>query len=623
MTEPGRRLGKYDRLAEIGRGATGIIYRARDTATGRTIALKVVALSRLAAGNDAALDRFRRDSRMAARLSHPNIAAVLASGEHAGTAFMAMDWVDARPLDRILAEDGGLTVTRSLSILRQLLSALDHAHRAGLVHGTLEPADVLVDAGGTVTVTGFGGAAIAAPTAGVADDLNAAGAVLARLLDGHSLPPAVAALLAGAPAGQRFATAAAFAKAVGEALAPPAPLRRKSLPSIAALATVALASAAAGAVWYGYGDRSAIVPPPSAKPEPAAVLPLPAPSDPPATMQPPPQEPAPQEPAPQEPTPDRQASDPEVGPPEATTPPDPVPTGPSPAEPNTTEPNLFELPPELHPSEAPPDEAPPAIEPSPVIEPPTEPPIDPPIESLPSSNDAAAEPEPLTAPLGTIAEPAALRAELQAIRCAILDVVERDGRLLVTGTATSESIRPQIQALLVQHAGNQPHGTELRIASPYLCDPLALVEPLRAANAAAPAPLSIHLLPTDATLRGGEDLVVELAAPDFPIHVQVDYYTADGNVVHLLPNPLETSGRIEGGARRRLGDRSAGGRFWTAGPPFGNELIVVVAGAAPLFAVPRPEIEPAGSYLPDLKRALADAGAPALAAARFITTQPP
>jgi hypothetical protein len=119
-----------------------------------------------------------------------------------------------------------------------------------------------------------------------------------------------------------------------------------------------------------------------------------------------------------------------------------------------------------------------------------------------------------------------------------------------------------------------------------------------------------------------------VAAPDFPAHLQVDYYTMDGTVIHLLPNPLETSSQVEAHVLRRLGDRVAGGRYWSIGPPFGHELIVVIASSSPLFTAPRPEAEPATNYLPDLQRALEAAATdpeavPPVAAARFIVTSAP
>lgn len=521
MTHGAGKLGKYDLLGEIGRGATGVVHRAHDPATGRTVALKTIALAKV---GDAALDRFRRDARAAARLSHPNIVAIHASGEHGGMAFVAMDFVEARPLDCLLASGERPSDEHALSVMAQLLAALDHAHKAGLTHGTLGPADVLIDANGAVKVTGFGSGGLAAPDAGPADDLKAARAILATLLQDHPPSPALADLLT-----TDFSTAAGFAQAIA-AIRPPIgeATRPRNRAPLFITASLALA-AATGALWYGLAE-----PPPVPAPQPS-------PTDA-AVPEPPTPAPAPIE----------QKAEPT---------PQPVP-------------------------------APPPPEPEPEA-----PPVSPALTTL--------------------------RTAIQNIRCAALNLAEDEGRLTITGTATSESIRPQLQAILDRHAPGQPHRIDLRLASPALCEPLTLVESLRAANTTATAPLTIRPASPDAAYLGGQELVFDVTAPDFPAHLQVDYYTADGNVVHLLPNPLETSGQTEAGALRRLGDRTAGGRFWTIGPPFGNELIVVVASASPLFPTPRPEAEAAAAYLPELKRALDGAGASALAAALFIATAAP
>ncbi|MBP2315748.1 protein kinase domain-containing protein [Azospirillum soli] len=519
VTHGTRKLGKYDLLGEIGRGATGVVHRAYDPATGRTVALKTIPLANI---GDAALDRFRGDARAAARLSHPNIIAIQASGEHGGTAFVAMDCVEARPLDRILESGEPPSSDQALSILAQLLAALDHAHRAGLTHGTLGLADVLIDANGTIKVTGFGSGGLVAPDAGPADDIKAARAILATLVRGEAPSPAVTALLT-----TDFPTAATFAEAVAEIRNAAAPrVKSRSRAPLFITASLALA-AAAGALGYALSEP---LPPPSQASSPEAPIV-------PAAPEPPPSPPSVEE------EPERQAK-----------------AAPEPEEP-------------------PPPPAAPAL--------------------------------------------ADLRKSLQDIRCAVLTLAEDDGRITVTGTATSESIRPQLHAILDQHTQGQPHRIDLRLASPALCEPLTLIEASRTANGMAPAPLKISLAASDAIYRGGQELVFDVTAPDFPAHLQVDYYTADGNVVHLLPNPLETSGLTDPRALRRLGDRAAGGRFWTIGPPFGNELIVVVASASPLFSTPRPEAEAASAYLPELKRALDASGPQTLATARFIATTAP
>ena len=219
----------------------------------------------------------------------------------------------------------------------------------------------------------------------------------------------------------------------------------------------------------------------------------------------------------------------------------------------------------------------------------------------------------------------ALRAALSEFHCAELDVaIGKDQRVAISGMSAGDT-NPDSLVLLAQEyvVGHRP-AVDIERASPALCEPLTLIGSLRTANASAPVPLTIRFKPPEETLlKGGQDLVFDITAPDFPAHLQVDYFTSDGNVIHLLPNPLETGSRVVSGAVRRLGERGGGGRFWTIGPPFGHELITVIASPAPLFASPRPEAESVASYLPALKQALDGAAPATLATARFLKTRAP
>lgn len=219
----------------------------------------------------------------------------------------------------------------------------------------------------------------------------------------------------------------------------------------------------------------------------------------------------------------------------------------------------------------------------------------------------------------------ALRAALSEFHCAELDVaVGKDQRLAISGLSAGNTDLDSLALLAQDFFAGQRAAVEVERASPALCEPLTLIGAFRTANAAAATPLAIRFkAPGAVPFKGGQELVFDVAAPDFPVHLQVDYFTSDGNVIHLLPNPLETSSRVDSGAVRRLGERGGGGRFWTIGPPFGHELLIVIASPAPLFASPRPEAETAASYLPILKQALDGAAPGTLATARFLKTKAP
>ncbi len=219
----------------------------------------------------------------------------------------------------------------------------------------------------------------------------------------------------------------------------------------------------------------------------------------------------------------------------------------------------------------------------------------------------------------------ALRAALSEFHCAELNVaVGKDLKLAISGLSAGDTDPDSLALLAQDFFAGQRASVDVERAPPALCEPLTLIGAFRTANAASATPLAIRFTTPDAApFKGGQELVFDVSAPDYPAYLQVDYFTSDGNVIHLLPNPLETSGRVDSGAVRRLGERGGGGRSWTIGPPFGHELIIVIASPAPLFVSPRPEAETAASYLPVLKQALDGAASGTLATARFLKTKAP
>lgn len=145
----------------IGRGGMGIVYRARNVALDRTRAIKVIAPELSA--DPAYAGRFRRESRLAASVEHPNVVPVHGAGEDDGLLFIVMRLVDGVDLHR-LVQDGPLPPSRAVPILRATADALDAAHRAGLVPRDVKPANVLIESrsgGEHVFLTDFG---IAKPT---------------------------------------------------------------------------------------------------------------------------------------------------------------------------------------------------------------------------------------------------------------------------------------------------------------------------------------------------------------------------------------------------------------------------------------------------------------------------
>jgi serine/threonine-protein kinase len=208
MNHP-ERLGKYPITGVLGQGAMGVVYMAHDPVIDRPVAIKTIQRSLLgddASGQDMAA-RFRNEAKAVGRLVHPGIVSIYEYGEDTDTAYIAMEYVEGRSLDHVLRANPMLPESEVLSIMEQLLDALDTAHRHGVWHRDIKPANLLLTPTGQVKLTDFGVARIAnmaltrvaaaigtpgymAPEQYMRDDINhkvdvfAAGVLLYRLLAG-------------------------------------------------------------------------------------------------------------------------------------------------------------------------------------------------------------------------------------------------------------------------------------------------------------------------------------------------------------------------------------------------------------------------------------------------------
>jgi len=165
-------IDNYEIVAELGRGGMGVVYKALDRSLHREVAIKV--LSPHLAGDPQFVDRFLREARAAAQLSHPNIAHVYAVGESSGHRYIVMEYIKGQTLAHWIRTQGALESSRALSIVREVADALSTAHSAGIVHRDIKPANIMIDGAGHVKVMDFGLAKLASATAGV----TASGAIL-------------------------------------------------------------------------------------------------------------------------------------------------------------------------------------------------------------------------------------------------------------------------------------------------------------------------------------------------------------------------------------------------------------------------------------------------------------
>jgi TolB-like protein/predicted Ser/Thr protein kinase len=153
-------LGQYKILDRIGAGGMGEVYRARDTRLGRTVAIKVLVAG--VAGDPARRERFLREARATAALSHPNIAALYEIGEDQGQLFLVFEFVPGETLKTVIA-GRPLNPRRAIDLAVQIADALAEAHVVGIVHRDIKPANIIVTPKGNAKILDFG---LAAWTAG-------------------------------------------------------------------------------------------------------------------------------------------------------------------------------------------------------------------------------------------------------------------------------------------------------------------------------------------------------------------------------------------------------------------------------------------------------------------------
>ncbi|MCU0866580.1 MAG: SUMF1/EgtB/PvdO family nonheme iron enzyme [Planctomycetes bacterium] len=172
----GERFGPFVLIRALGQGAQGTVHLAEDTRLGRTVALKLLPRQRLV--REQARSRFRREAELASRLQHPSICTVFETGEHQGTAFIAMQYVEGSTLEERLATarttGEPLSLDFVLRFVERTARALQAAHDAGLVHRDIKPGNLMVAADDAPVVLDFG----LARDDGEANDLTQTGDLL-------------------------------------------------------------------------------------------------------------------------------------------------------------------------------------------------------------------------------------------------------------------------------------------------------------------------------------------------------------------------------------------------------------------------------------------------------------
>ncbi len=155
LSDPAQRdFGDYELLEKIGQGGMGVVYRARQKALDREVAVKLLAAGPWASRDF--IERFRREAQSAARMQHPGIVSIFEVGAQDDLNYFSMELVRGESLAGLLAREGALAPKRAAALLRTIAEAVDYAHRLGVLHLDLKPGNVLMGERGEPRVADFG-----------------------------------------------------------------------------------------------------------------------------------------------------------------------------------------------------------------------------------------------------------------------------------------------------------------------------------------------------------------------------------------------------------------------------------------------------------------------------------
>ena len=149
-----KNIGKYEIVSELGQGAMGVVYKARDPLIGRMVALKTITSG--LSGKPELLERFYQEARSAGALQHPNIVTIFELGKEGDTPYIAMEFLEGDSLEKIVQRRDVLPLSKKIGFMSQICSALDYAHKHGVIHRDIKPGNIMLTKDGTVKVVDFG-----------------------------------------------------------------------------------------------------------------------------------------------------------------------------------------------------------------------------------------------------------------------------------------------------------------------------------------------------------------------------------------------------------------------------------------------------------------------------------
>jgi serine/threonine-protein kinase len=150
------KIGRYQVVGELGRGAMGVVYRAIDPNIGRTVALKTTLLDADGMERDELLRRFRNEAHAAGQMNHPNIVTIHDADEFNGLFYIAMEYLEGDTLQALMGEQHLISTDQIVEIAKQVAAGLDYAHSMKVVHRDIKPANIMISRQNVAKIMDFG-----------------------------------------------------------------------------------------------------------------------------------------------------------------------------------------------------------------------------------------------------------------------------------------------------------------------------------------------------------------------------------------------------------------------------------------------------------------------------------
>jgi predicted Ser/Thr protein kinase len=151
-----QKIGRYEIVGELGKGAMGLVYKAKDPMIGRTVAMKTMRMDVHGMEADEMLKRFQNEARAAGVLNHLNVVTIYDAGEQDGMFYIAMEFIEGVTLHSLITQNRVLPAEQVVDVSRQVLAGLDYAHSHGVVHRDVKPANIMITPDKTVKIMDFG-----------------------------------------------------------------------------------------------------------------------------------------------------------------------------------------------------------------------------------------------------------------------------------------------------------------------------------------------------------------------------------------------------------------------------------------------------------------------------------